>query len=298
VSTENAAAVSIRWGKNMRVLVLIVLGIVVLAIPILSQAPAGARPQFDVASIKVHPPPITRIVIPPVGPGRFVVEAFSLKQLVARAYSVPEVRVLGGPSWVDTERYDVDAKSESSIPQQQMSLMIRSLLEDRFQLQAHTETRALQVYELAVAKGGSKLKSSEDQTPPAPPLAPPAAGQRGGPLGGQLPRGAFTGGRGSMQGSAVPIGGLVNFLTKQLGQQVYDKTGLTGLFDFKLEWTPGNEQAPGPFGPNPDAPPPPADSSGPSIFTALQEQLGLRLESTRGPVEVVVIDSAQRLTEN
>src|SRR4030095_4097052 len=111
----------------MRILVLIVLGIVVVAIPILSQAPAGARPQFDVASIKVHPPPITRIVIPPAGPGRFVVEAFSLKQLVARAYNVPEVRVLGGPSWVDSERYDVEAKAESSFPLGQMPLMIRTL---------------------------------------------------------------------------------------------------------------------------------------------------------------------------
>src|SRR4029453_4510999 len=117
---------------------------------------------------------------------------------------------------------------------------------------AHMETRDLQVYELTVAKGGPKLKLSEDQTPPALPLAPPGVGDRGagprgptpgspppqgarggqgaGPFGGPLPRGAFFGGRGSMQGSAVAISGLVNFLTKQLGQQVYDKTGLTGLF--------------------------------------------------------------------
>src|SRR5262245_14398771 len=282
----------------MRILVLIVLGIVVVAIPILSQAPAtNSRPQFDVASVKVHPPPITRIVIPPVGPGRFVVEAFSLKQLVARAYSVPEVRVLGGPSWVDTERYDVDARAEGPVPQGQMPLMIQSLLEDRFQLKAHKETRDLQVYELTVAKGGPKLKLSEDQTPLAPPPLPPSgagdrgagprgpapgpgvgpvpgAGARGGPGagpfgGGPMPRGSFFGGRGSMQGSAVSVGGLVSFLTKQLGQQVNDKTGLTGLYDFKLEWTPGAEQAPGPFGPNPEVSPPPADSSGPSIFTAL-----------------------------
>jgi len=101
-----------------------------------------------------------------------------------------------------------------------------------------------------------------------------------------------------LQGSAVGIGTLVNFLTNQLGRPVYDKTGLTGLFDLKLEWTPGGEQVPGPFGPNPNAPPPPADPSGPSLFTALQEQLGLRLESTKGPVEVVVIDSAQKPSEN
>ena len=96
----------------------------------------------------------------------------------------------------------------------------------------------------------------------------------------------------------MPVATIINFLTQQLGRPVIDKTGLTGLFDVKLEWTPGSEQAPGPFGPNPDAPPPPADSSGPSIFTALQEQLGLRLDSTKGPVEVVVIDSAQKPSEN
>jgi uncharacterized protein (TIGR03435 family) len=90
---------------------------------------------------------------------------------------------------------------------------------------------------------------------------------------------------------------LVNFLSKQLGRPVADKTGLTGLFDIRLDWTPGSEQAPGPFGPIPDAPPP-ADTSGPSLFTALQEQLGLRLESARGPVEVVVIDNAQKPAEN
>ena len=100
-----------------------------------------------------------------------------------------------------------------------------------------------------------------------------------------------------MQATAVQLTTLLNFLVNQLGRPVYDKTGLTGLFDFKLQWTPGSEQAPGPFGPAPDAPPP-VDPSGPSLFTALQEQLGLRLESTKGPVEVVVIDSAQKPTEN
>jgi uncharacterized protein (TIGR03435 family) len=91
---------------------------------------------------------------------------------------------------------------------------------------------------------------------------------------------------------------LVNFLAKQLGRPVYDKTGLTGLYDLELEWAPGQEQIPDPFTRNPDAPPPPTDAAGPSLFTALQEQLGLRLESTRGPVEVVVIDSAQKPAEN
>jgi len=306
----------------MKSALLIVLGIVVAAIPILSQAPAGTRPQFDAATIKIHPPPITRITVTQP-PGRFVAEAFSLKMLVGRAYGVPDVRVLGGPSWVESDRYDIEAKAEGAIPAGQMPLYLQNLLEDRFQLKAHKETRELPVYELVVARGGSRMKLSEDQTPPAPVQLPPpgergpalrGAGPggpglggpgagRGGPApfgGGPPARGMFFGGRGNLQASAVPITNIVNFLTNQLGRPVYDKTGLTGLFDIKLEWTPGIEQSPGPFTPNPDAPPPPppADSSGPTLFTALQEQLGLRLDSTKGPVEVVVIDSAQKPTEN
>src|SRR5262245_56515173 len=103
----------------MKSALLIVLGIVVAAIPILSQAPAGTRPQFEAATIKFHPPPITRITVTQP-PGRFVAEAFSLKMLVGRAYGVPDVRVLGGPSWVESDRYDIEAKAEGTIPAGQM----------------------------------------------------------------------------------------------------------------------------------------------------------------------------------
>src|SRR4051812_44221949 len=111
--------------------VLIVLGIAAIAIPVLSQAPVGGRPQFEVASVKLHPPPLTRIIIQ-TPPGRFLVEAFSLKMLVGRAYNMPDVRVVGGPNWVDSERFDIEAKAESTIPQEQMPLMVQRLLEERF----------------------------------------------------------------------------------------------------------------------------------------------------------------------
>lgn len=101
-----------------------------------------------------------------------------------------------------------------------------------------------------------------------------------------------------MRGTAIAMAPLVNALAQQLGRPVIDKTGLTGLFDFTLQWTPGAEQVPGPFAGDPAAAPPPPVDSGPSIFSALQEQLGLKLESTKGPVEVVVIDSAQKPSEN
>jgi uncharacterized protein (TIGR03435 family) len=281
----------------MKAVVWFVLGIALGSIPIFSQAPIDAKPQFEVASIKLHPPPVTRTIIS-APPGRFVAEGISLRMLVGRGYGVSETNVLGGPGWTDSDRFDIDARVNGTIPLGQMSPLIRAMLEDRFQLKVHKETRDLPVYELVVAKGGLKMKKSEDQTPPVP-LPPPDRGAppRGaGPFaGGPLPRGAFGGGRGNFQGIAVTIATVVNFLTQNLGRPVIDKTGLSGLYDLKLEWTPGAEQAPGPFGPGV---PPAADAAGPSIFTALQEQLGLRLESTKGPVEVVVIDGATKPSEN
>ena len=103
----------------------------------------------------------------------------------------------------------------------------------------------------------------------------------------------------TFEGSAIPVQTLLGALQGMVDRPVIDKTGLTGLFDIKLQWLPGAEAPPSPFGPNPNAPPPPPpDGSAPTIYTALQEQLGLRLESSKGPVEVVVIDSAQKPAEN
>jgi len=308
----------------MKALVLIVLSVAVVAIPILCQAPTD-KPQFEVTSIKARSGPVTVIGITNRG-GRFVATGFSLKMLVGRGYAVPELRVVGGPSWVDTDRYDIEAKAPEG-PQAPLQPMLQAMLEDRFKLKVHKETRELPVYELIVAKSGLKMKLSDDQTPP-PPLVPgnpgpgiaaggrgpgpgPGAGPGAGPGPGAPnpfgagPRPRGTAGRGSIngrmtfEGSAVPVQTLIGTLQGMVDPPVIDKTGLTGLFDIKLQWVPGAEAPPSPFGPNPNAPPPPPpDNSAPTIYTALQEQLGLRLESTKGPVEVVVIDSAQKPAEN
>src|SRR5262249_44754853 len=121
--------------------------------------------------------------------------------------------------------------------------------------------------------------------------------------GGPLPRGTsgfgITNGRMTFQGSAIPVTTLVNMLQQRVDRPVIDKTGLKGLFEIKLEWTPGAEAPPSPFGPNLNGPPPPPlDDSAPTIFTAIQEQLGLRLEGARGPVDVIVIDSAEKPSDN
>jgi uncharacterized protein (TIGR03435 family) len=183
-----------------------------------------------------------------------------------------------------------------------MSLMLQSLLEDRFQLKIHRETKELPVYDLAVAKGGPKVKLSEDQSPFRPPergAAPPPPPQRGGPM----PRGSMRMGRGDLEATALPLTSLINALSQQLGRTIVDKTGLQGLYDIKLQWTPdalpsGPAGSGGPAGIRGPNEPPPPDPAGPTIFTAVQEQLGLRLESSKGPVEIIVIDNVERPAAN
>jgi uncharacterized protein (TIGR03435 family) len=192
--------------------------------------------------------------------------------------------------------------------------MLQSLLEERFQLKFHRETREQPIYTLTVAKDGSKLKSVEapprpvpgqaPATPPSPPPPPPPGG--GLPANFTPPPGMIMMMPGGIAGSAMTIAQLINVISGQLGRPVVDKTELKGFYDVRLQFAP--ESAPGggplgfagPGGPGapPAAPPGASDPSGPSIFTAVQEQLGLRLESTKGPVEVIVIDSVQKPTEN
>ncbi len=281
--------------------VLVVLGIAVVAIPIFSQ-------QFEVASIKVHPPPTTLIGITNRG-GRFSATGFSLKMLIGRGYAIPELRIIGGPNWIESERYDIEAKAPEGAPPNQLQPMIQNMLEDRFKLKAHKETRDQPVYELTVLRSGLKMKLSADQTPPVlvapPPLPNRGAGQRGpipGLGAGPRPRGTqgftISNGRFVFEGSASTLPAIINAIQQRVDRPIIDKTGLSGLFDIKLEWSPGVEAPPLPFGPPPADAPPPPPGEGPTIFSALQEQLGLRLEGAKGPVDVLVIDSVQKPSEN
>jgi len=261
------------------------------------QQPAATRPSFEVATVKSGASGDNRIAILAQPGGRFVATNATLKMLMGTAWRVRDFQISGGPGWAGTDRWNIEAKAEAgSIPPPTgppdptvvppLMLMLQSLIEDRFQLKMHRETKELPVYEIVVARGGPKIKPSEDQSPPS-----PGQPQRGGPM----PRGSMRMGRGDLEANGVPVSNFILGLSQQLGRPVIDKTGLKGLYDFKLQWTPEFGQGPiVPGGPEP--PPPPAD--GPSIFTAIQEQLGLRLESTKGPVEVLVIDSVQKPSEN
>jgi uncharacterized protein (TIGR03435 family) len=194
-----------------------------------------------------------------------------LRMLITEAYSVRDFQIVGGPGWMNTDRWDVEGKPKTEVSaDSQTALMVQSLIEERFQLNFHRETRELPVYELTVAKGGTKMKLS-------------AATQSRGRMG-----------RGGIEGSGWSLANFIKFLSQQFDRSLIDKTDLKGIYDIKLQWSPGLRGA-GPVQPGAQ---PPARTDQPDIFTAIQEQLGLKLESSKGPVEVIVIDSVQRPTEN
>jgi uncharacterized protein (TIGR03435 family) len=238
------------------------------------------HPSFEVATIKPGDPNDQRTFVGTQKGGHFFTINASLKMLIGFAYNVRPHQLMGGPKWLDADKYTIDAKPDSAIPrgpqaEGQYRLMAQSLLEERFKLMVHRETKEGPIYELVVAKGGPKLKEFVETGAPG----PRGVGMRGPHL---------TGADASMDVFA-------NVLAAMLGRSVVDKTGLKGKYEFTLDWTPD----PGQGGFGPAGPPPPSDGpSGPSIYTALQEQLGLKLESAKGPVEMIVIDHAEKPDAN
>jgi uncharacterized protein (TIGR03435 family) len=201
-------------------------------------------------------------------------------------------RIVAAPSWVDTERYDVAAKIEPSVIDDLQKLnpsqisaarnqMLQALLADRLMLALHRETRELTVYSLVVAKNGPKIQESK-------PIDAVLGGSNGrGGRGGLGP--GMSARSGSIKGRSVTLRSFADFLAAQLGRPVLDKTGLTGLYDLDLQWTPDDNELQSPPGSAPN---------GPAIFTAIQEQLGLKLEAGKGPVEIIVIDHIERPSGN
>ncbi len=271
--------------------------IVFLVVAGLATAQTPARPEFEVASIKLNTSGSGMTSIsPPIG-GRFTARNASLKILIGLAYNVQNFAISGGPGWIESARYDITAKaSEGNITIDQMRPMLQSLLEDRFQLKVHREQKDMPVYALLAGKNGVKLPAAKEggcfefkpgSTPPPPsPSGPP-------PCGGMMM------GPNVLQGGRISMTQFVNTLARIMGRPVIDKTGYTGTFDVHLEFTPEGTAFGGrgfiPKGP-PDAPP--IDSSAPSIFTAIQEQLGLKLESEKAPQEILVVDGAEKASEN
>jgi uncharacterized protein (TIGR03435 family) len=239
-------------------------------------------PAYEVASIK--PSDMAGTVSIRRSGYRIATTSTSLLFLITWAYDVHSDRVYGKPNWLDSVRYDVMANAPQDnrpaplrLPGQptQLQQMMQALLADRFKLVIHRETRQLPMYALVVAKGGAKIHLTE---------APAVMGQT--PF--RMP------GRGRLMGTQVSGEMLAKVLSDQLSHSVQDQTGLKGVFDFELQWEPDALSAP------PDDGPAPANlRTGASLFTALQEQLGLKLEARKGAVEVLVIDHIERApTEN
>lgn len=256
----------------------------------------STRPQFEVASVKPSAANIPPSFQAEPG-GRFLV-AGPFKLMLALAYSIRDYQIAGGPSWIASDRWEIQARApEGSIPpglaspgpatpNHPLLLMLQSLLEDRFQLKMQRETREEPVYELTVAKNGPKMTLSSDQKPPEILAGPTSADP--------IPRGRITMRGTTLGANAIPIAALVSVFADITKRPIINKTGLTGLYDVKLEWSPEPGLAANQNG-QPAGPP---NDSRPSLFTAIQEQLGLKLESAKGPVEVLVIDSVSKPTEN
>ena len=245
-------------------------------------AQSAGPPSFEVASVKPGDPNDPRFGILMRPGGRFITTNANLHQLIGFAYDLRSNQITGGPAWVDSALYSIEAKGESgfAIPPgpegaARIRSMLQSLLAERFHLAVHRETREESVYQLVVARGGPKLKES---------------------AGSQYPSERV--GRGTITGTAAPITLLIKPLSQQLGRNIVDKTGLEGRYDFTLQWTLEPGQLRGPGDPPPPANPPPPDPDGPNIFTALQEQLGLKLEAAKGTVDLLVIDRAESPSEN
>ena len=274
--------------------------------PAASSAPASDDsrdiPKYEVATIKPSPASSEGRVMMMMQPDGTQIEGVPLKMIVREAFRVEDDRIIGLPGWVNTSRYDIQAKvAPEDAPKleklkiDQRASMLLPLLEERFNLKYHHEMRELPSYALVIAKGGPKLKTSSvpDLPPTAPGDGPKAAGPGGGPNSGPGPnprQGRFVRmmGPGHIEATGANLQPLMRILSQSLGRTVVDQTGLTGMYDYTLNWTPDNAPPPekGPLPPDVVMP----DPNGPSLSTALEEQLGLKLESEKGKVDVIVID--------
>ena len=268
----------------------------------------GKRPEFEVASIKPAPPPTANGMRIMMGgdPGRVNMSNISIKDMMRQAYQVKEYQI-SGPDWMNSVRFDVVATIPPNTPKEDVPLMWQSLLADRFKLTLHREKKELPVYALAVGKNGPKLKESENQDVPV------VAGPPGGGLFSGGGRGMVMMGRGRLTANRSTVANFAELLSRQMDRPVVDQTEIKGLYDFTLEWTPDERQRMQ-FMPGMPAPPPGAGGeeraqraggsegtppSGPTIFVAVQEQLGLKMEAKKSPVEILVIDHVEKApTEN
>lgn len=268
----------------------------ILNAPALRAQPAAPpAPKFEVASIRVNRSGEARVGGGFQPGGRYHVTNYTLRALIASAYFRPQVNpgflIEGGPKWIDSEHFDIDAKTSAEVPagpegpSSPRRRMLQALLAERFNLETHDETRQEPIYALVFAK------SEKTMGPQLHPSSVDCAAAQAGAVRAFFPRI----GPGAVAITGTTLTQFVSLLPRFVNRVVRDSTGLTGCFDIQLTWTP----APGEW----VAPPPPGQSAsppaaGPSIFTAVREQLGLKLEPRTGPVDILVIDHVEMPSEN
>jgi uncharacterized protein (TIGR03435 family) len=260
---------------------------------------AGGGPQFEVASVKPTAPDYDGLLISGPTPGQFTTKGASLELLVRYAYGLRDYQIFGISGWMRTERFDIIAKYPNDESRSQVPQMVQALLTERFKLKVHRDTREGPIYALVLVRSdgqlGPKLRKNRVDC-----VAFVAARRKAGESV------SFGGGRGEklppcmavqtgdardriIMANGRTMTQFAGMISSAAGRNVIDRTGLMGEFDIELRWTPEIE-------PLSDREPLPAArvDDAVSLFTALQEQLGLRLEASKGPVDVLVIDSAER----
>ena len=245
-----------------------VLAIVAIAVGIAAAAAQETGPRFEVASVKPNVGSDRSIPFRPPPPDGITLTNNPLESIIRYAYSVQPFRLEGVPSWTQDERFDIAAKAGGPITDEQRRLMMRALLVERFRLKAHFETREKTIYIMTLARTDNQLGPG---LKPRPECATSPC-QSGG-----------SGRRDAIQIRAVTLTQLADGMISTLrGELVRDETGMSGTFDIEMSWRPETSTDP--------------DDGRPSFVTAMREQLGLKLEPTRRPVEVLVVESIDRPT--
>jgi len=240
--------------------------------------PASAQ-KFEVASFKPSPPDAQGGIIRPLpGNQTYIGSNMTLRTYLTVAYTLRDTQITSGPSWLSTDRFDMDAKADHSCTIDELHTMLQHLLLERFHMKVHHEMREGPIYSMVIEKGGHKLTPHDEKDLDHPPVG----GFR-----------SSTPGLIGLAGTNVDAPFLALNLSRIVDHTVIDQTGLSGHWDFKLEFVP--ERPPG-------APPETRDGApfpdGPSVFEAIRQQLGLRLETSKGPVDSLVIDHIEKLTGN
>jgi uncharacterized protein (TIGR03435 family) len=236
---------------------------------------AETPPAFELATIEISRPEEHLSI--QVRGNRFTTTDTSLIDLLAFSYGLHAHQITGGPSWMETEKYDVLAEPEGKDKPKsnQLKLMVQNLLADRFQLAVHRETKELSVYSILVGKNGSKLPAVSSD-----PNASPGVGF-------QL---------GAMTVKSATMADFAGFLQRYvMDRPVVDQTKIEGRYDFSLRWTPDESQFPDRAS---QMTAPPGDADPPDLYTAIQQQLGLKLQAVKAPVDVIVVDHGERPSAN